>query len=306
MMYLLLVLGFALLIKGADFFVDGASSVAKLLKIPSVIVGLTIVAIGTSLPELSVSLSASLAGNNDISLSNVVGSNIFNLLVVVGVSAAICPMLTEKIIVKRDIWWSFGAAAALLLMMIDGVISRIEGIVLVAALVAYILVLIRYAQKNRLEGDEIKSIGPLKTVIFLILGPIAIIYGGDLVVDNATLIAKTIGMSDTFIGLTIVALGTSLPELVTSIVAARKGDSGLALGNVVGSNIFNILMIVGTSAAITGAVHSSVLLMIDTALLLGATLIMYFICRSSEKINRWEGVACVLMYIAYTVYITIR
>ena len=306
MMYLLLVVGFVLLIKGADFFVDGASSVAKLLKIPSVIVGLTVVALGTSLPELSVSLSASLSGNNDICLSNVIGSNMFNLLVVVGVSAVICPMMTEQIIVKRDIWWSFGAAAVLLAMMIDGTISRIEGILLVAAIVAYIMVLIRYAQKNRLEGEEIKSLGALKTIIYLILGPAAIIWGGNLVVDNATLIAKAIGMSDTFIGLTIVALGTSLPELVTSIVAARKGDSGLALGNVVGSNIFNILLIVGTSAAITGGVASSVILMIDTALLLISTLIMFFICKSHNKIGRLEGAICVAMYIAYTVYITLR
>ena len=305
MMYVLLVVGFVLLIKGADFFVDGASSVAKLLKIPSVIIGLTVVAMGTSAPEAAVSISAGFSGNSDIALSNVVGSNIFNLLIVVGISAIICPVVSEKVILTRDIWWSLGAAGVLLVMMLDMKISNIEGVLLLCGMVAYILLLIRSAKKNRTEGDDIKAMSPVKSVLCILGGLAAIIFGGDLVVDNAVLIAEAIGMSETFIGLTIVAMGTSLPELVTSIVAARKGDSGLALGNVVGSNIFNILFILGSASALT-TIHASNLLFIDTVILMGITLVMYVFGKTGNKTNRAEGLACVAMYAAYAAYITLR
>lgn len=305
MMYILLVVGFILLIKGADFFVDGASSVAKLLKVPSVIIGLTIVAMGTSAPEAAVSISAGLAGSSDIALSNVIGSNIFNLLVVVGVSAIICPMTTEKIIMKRDIWWSLAAAAATLIMMIDMKISRIEGLLLLCGMVAYIAVLIIDARKNRDTGDEVKAMSPLKSVLCILGGLAAIIVGGDLVVDSACDIAAAFGMSEALIGLTIVAAGTSLPELVTSVVAAKKGDSGLALGNVVGSNIFNILFILGAASALT-TINVAPELFIDTAILIAVTLMMYFLCRSKEKTSRGEGALCVLVYLAYMAYIILR
>ncbi len=305
MMYILLVVGFILLIKGADFFVDGASSVAKLLKVPSVIIGLTIVAMGTSAPEAAVSISAGIAGSSDIALSNVIGSNIFNLLVVVGVSAIICPMTTEKIIMKRDIWWSLGAAAATLIMMLDMKISRIEGLLLLCGMVAYIAVLIIDARKNRDAGDEVKAMSPLKSVLCILGGLAAIIVGGDLVVDSACDIAAAFGMSEALIGLTIVAVGTSLPELVTSIVAAKKGDSGLALGNVVGSNIFNILFILGSASALT-TINVAPELFIDTVILMAVTLMMYFLCRSKEKTSRGEGALCVLVYAAYMAYIILR
>ena len=251
MMYVLLIVGFVLLIKGADFFVEGSSSVAKLLKVPSVIIGLTIVAMGTSAPEAAVSISAGLAGSSDIALSNVIGSNIFNLLIVVGVSAIICPMATEKVIMQRDIWWSLGATVAVLVMMIDMKVSTIEGILLLAAMVAYIVILIRAAKKNREAGEDFKTMSPIKSVIFIIGGLAAIVVGGDLVVDSACDIAAAFGMSEALIGLTIIAMGTSLPELVTSVVAAKKGESGLALGNVIGSNIFNLLFILGAASALT-------------------------------------------------------
>lgn len=305
MMYILLVVGFILLIKGADFFVDGASSVAKLLKVPSVIIGLTIVAMGTSAPEAAVSISAGIAGSSDIALSNVIGSNIFNLLVVVGVSAIICPMTTEKVIMRRDIWWSLGAAAVTLVMMIDMKISRIEGMLLLCGMVAYIAVLIVDARKNRDTGDEVKAMSPLKSALCILGGLAAIIVGGDLVVDSACDIAAAFGMSEALIGLTIVAAGTSLPELVTSVVAARKGDSGLALGNVVGSNIFNILFILGAASALT-TINVAPELFIDTAILIAVTLLMYFLCRSKEKTSRGEGVLCVLVYAAYMAYIILR
>ena len=287
MMYILLVVGFVLLIKGADFFVDGASSVAKLLKVPSVIIGLTIVAMGTSAPEAAVSISAGLSGSSDIALSNVIGSNIFNLLIVVGVSAIICPMTTEKIIMKRDIWWSLGAAAATLIMMLDMKISRIEGVLLICGMVTYIVVLVVDALKKRDTGDEVKTMSPLKSVLC--------IAGG----------LAAIGMSEALIGLTIVAAGTSLPELVTSIVEDKKGDSGLALGNVVGSNIFNILFILGSASALT-TINVAPELFIDTAILIAVTLFMYFLCRSKDKTSRGEGALCVLVYAAYMAYIILR
>ena len=305
MMYVLLIVGFILLIKGADFFVDGASSTAKLLKVPSVIIGLTIVAMGTSAPEAAVSISAGLSGSSDIALSNVIGSNIFNLLIVVGVSAIICPMKTEKVILRRDIWWSLGAAVATLIMMTDMKISGAEGILLLGGMAAYIAVLVFDARKKRDEGDEVKAMSPLKSIIYIVGGLAAIIIGGDLVVGSACDIAAAFGMSEALIGLTIVAAGTSLPELVTSIVAAKKGDSGLALGNVVGSNIFNILFILGSASALT-TINVAPELFIDTAILIGVTLMMYFLCRSKDKTSRGEGALCVLVYAAYMAYIILR
>ena len=305
MMYVLLIVGFILLIKGADFFVDGASSTAKLLKVPSVIIGLTIVAMGTSAPEAAVSISAGLSGSSDIALSNVIGSNIFNLLIVVGVSAIICPMKTEKVILRRDIWWSLGAAVATLIMMTDMKISGAEGILLLGGMAAYIAVLVFDARKKRDEGDEVKAMSPLKSIIYIVGGLAAIIIGGDMVVDSACDIAAAFGMSEALIGLTIVAAGTSLPELVTSIVAAKKGDSGLALGNVVGSNIFNILFILGSASALT-TINVAPELFIDTAILIGVTLMMYFLCRSKDKTSRGEGALCVLVYAAYMAYIILR
>lgn len=305
MMYVLLIVGFILLIKGADFFVDGASSTAKLLKVPSVIIGLTIVAMGTSAPEAAVSISAGLSGSSDIALSNVIGSNIFNLLIVVGVSAIICPMKTEKVILRRDIWWSLGAAVATLIMMTDMKISGAEGILLLGGMAAYIAVLVFDARKKRDEGDEVKAMSPLKSIIYIVGGLAAIIIGGDLVVDSACDIAAAFGMSEALIGLTIVAVGTSLPELVTSIVAAKKGDSGLALGNVVGSNIFNILFILGSASALT-TINVAPELFIDTAILIAVTLLMYFLCRSKDKTSRGEGALCMLVYAAYMAYIILR
>lgn len=305
MMYILLIVGFVLLIKGADFFVEGSSSVAKLLKVPSVIIGLTIVAMGTSAPEAAVSISAGIAGSSDIALSNVIGSNIFNLLIVVGVSAIICPMATEKVIMQRDIWWSLGATVAVLVMMLDMKITNIEGILLLAGIVAYIVILIRAAKKNRDSGEEVKTLSPIKSAIYIIGGIAAIVWGGDLVVDSACDIAAAFGMSEALIGLTIVAMGTSLPELVTSVVAAKKGESGLALGNVVGSNIFNLLFILGSASALT-KINVASELFIDTAILIGVTLMMYFLCRSKEKTSRPEGIICVLAYAAYMAYIILR
>ena len=303
--YILLILGFVFLVRGADLFVDGSSSIAKHLKIPSVIVGLTIVAMGTSAPEASVSITAALAGNSDISLGNIVGSNIFNFLAVIGVSAIICPVISHKDILKRDLWWNFGITGLLLLLMLDNKISQIDGIILLFGMGLYLFIVIKNALKNRTTETEEKLLSVPKSIIYIAIGLAAIICGGNFVVDNASIIAKSLGLSETLIGLTIVAVGTSLPELVTSITAARKHESGIALGNAVGSNIFNILFILGASSALT-PINVAPELFIDTIILIVVSILIFLFAFTKKITNRLEGVVCVLLYIAYTAYIILR
>ena len=301
---LLLLLGFVLLIKGADFFVDGSSSIAKLLKVPSVVIGLTIVAMGTSAPEAAVSITAGISGSNEIAISNVVGSNIFNMLVVVGVCATIKSFDLDKNILKRDFPVNIVANVTLLgVILLDSAISRFDGVIMLVLMSAYITWLVVNALKNREEGsDNIKTISPILSVVYIIGGLAAVIFGGDLVVDNATVLAQAMGWSETFIGLTIIAIGTSLPELVTSIVASKKGENGLALGNVVGSNIFNLLLIIGLSSSITEiAVDLSTI--INTVFLLIMTVLMYMLCVVRKKLGRVEGIIMVSLYVAYTGYL---
>ena len=305
MMYVLLILGFVLLIKGADFFVDGASSIAHILKIPSVVIGLTVVAMGTSAPEASVSIAAGIAGNSDISLGNIIGSNIFNLLMVIGISAVVYPVVSQKDIIGRDMWWNIGASAALFALIADGEISRIEGVLLLLGMTVYLIIVIRNALKTRITDQADAEMSLSKSIIALVLGLAAIIAGGNMVVDNAELIAKAWGMSDTLVGLTIVAVGTSLPELVTSLTAARKGDSGIALGNAVGSCLFNIMFILGLASVLT-PIHAAAELVTDTGIMIAASVIMLVLALSGRKTNRKEGLICVLLYAVYTVYIIFR
>ena len=305
MEYLLLLIGFVLLIKGADFFVDGSSSLARIMKVPSVIIGLTIVAMGTSAPEASVSVNAALAGSNDIAISNVIGSNLFNGLVVVGVCAFMAGFKTNPEILKRDMPLNIIVTAILCIMLLDRHINHIEGIILLISMAVYIAVMVISALKNRETADECKILSLPKSLIFIIGGLIAVICGGTLVVDNACLIAKDFGVSENFIGLTIIAIGTSLPELVTSITATRKGDSGLALGNAIGSNLFNILFILGMSATICplNVLSESI---IDCIILLVSAVILYVFARTKKTMNRWEGIVCVFLYVGYTAYLLIR
>lgn len=305
MEYLLLLIGFVLLIKGADFFVDGSSSLARIMKVPSVIIGLTIVAMGTSAPEASVSVNAALAGSNDIAISNVIGSNLFNGLVVVGVCAFMAGFKTNPEILKRDMPLNIIVTAILCIMLLDRHINHIEGIILLISMAVYIAVMVISALKNRETADECKILSLPKSLIFIIGGLIAVIFGGTLVVDNSCLIAKDFGVSENFIGLTIIAIGTSLPELVTSITATRKGDSGLALGNAIGSNLFNILFILGMSATICplNVLSESI---IDCIILLVSAVILYVFARTKKTMNRWEGIVCVFLYVGYTAYLLIR
>lgn len=305
MEYVFLIIGFVLLIKGADFFVDGASSVAAKLKVPSLIIGLTVVSLGTSLPEAAVSISASVSGGNEISLGNVIGSNLFNLLMVIGISSILLPIMTDNEVIKRDMPVNIGITIALFLMLLDGKFSRIEALILLILLVAYILLLIRSALMARVESPEQKILSWTKSIIFILIGIAAIIAGGQAVVESAKTIAITLGMGETLVGLTVVAIGTSLPELVTSIVAAKKGDSGIAMGNAVGSSIFNILFILGVAGVIKPMTAGSEFF-IDTGILIAVSLLMLLFAFTKRKTSRIEGSICVVLYAAYTAYIIMR
>jgi cation:H+ antiporter len=305
MMYLILIVGMLLLVKGADFFVDGSASVAKILKVPSLIIGLTIVALGTSLPEASVSVTASIAGNNELALSNVVGSNIFNTLVVVGCSAMIAPFVMDRDIIKRDLIINLVVTVGLCLFMFDGVLGRVDGVLLLIGLVAFMLVLIRSAMRYRVEEEIGETLPISKSIILIVIGVAAIILGGNFVVNGASDIARQWGMSDTLIGLTIVSIGTSLPELVTSVVAARKGESSLSLGNAIGSNILNILFILGISGTLTpiAVLPENV---IDVTVLIGVALFVLILARFNDKMTRMKATVFIGLYAVYMAYIIAR
>ena len=303
---ILLLVGFVLLIKGADFFVDGSSSVAKHIGVPGFVIGLTVVAMGTSAPEAAVSITAGVQGSNEIAISNVVGSNIFNLLVVAGICAVIKPYKIEKVMLRRDFPVNIIVNAVLLgLMILGSALGLVDGIVLLVLFALYLFFVVFTAFKNKeaqQEDEEIKKMSPLLSVVAIIGGLAAVIFGGQLVVNNATDIAKALGWSETFIGLTIIAIGTSLPELVTSVVAAKKGESGLALGNVIGSNIFNIMLILGLSSSLN-AIAVDMSAIINVGILLAVTAFVYVACLIKKGMGRIVGGVCVLGYVAYTAYL---
>lgn len=318
----LLLVGFVALIKGADFFVEGSAAVAKKLHVPGVIIGLTIVAMGTSAPELAVSISAGLTGSNEIAISNVIGSNIFNLIVVLGVCAVMAPVAVDKSIMKRDFPFSIAITLLLAVFISDmiltgksvitdtqaraGGISRWEALIIIILFAVYILITVRSAIKNRqTQQEEIEDMSGIKCAVYILGGIAAVVIGGQLVVNSAREIALFCGMSETLVGLTIVAIGTSLPELVTSIVASSKGQNGMAVGNVVGSNIFNILLILGVSSFIH-PISAGMFSLIDICILLVMNVCVFIFATTGKKINRYEGAAMVLMYVAYTAYAIIR
>ena len=301
--YILLLVGFVMLIKGADVFVDNSSSLAKKFHIPSIIVGLTIVAMGTSAPELSVSVTSALAGMNDMSIANVVGSNIFNLLVVLGASTLVNKL---KITNYTNIFILFAITILFLIISVDGMLSVIDGMILLAVFASYILCLIIKSMKNNTEVEEQTKQKPIIMIIFLIaLGLIAIVWGGNLVVDSASIIAQQLGMSENLIGLTVVSIGTSLPELVTSLVATKKGELEIAIGNVIGSNIFNMLLIIGLSSVINPMVVSSFALM-DILFVSMATLFFIKITFKSKTLNKIKGIPMIMIYAAYIIFTIIR
>ena len=333
MEYLLLIGGFVLLIVGADIFVEGSSAIAKLFKIPSIIIGLTIVAFGTSMPEASVSISAALSGNNDIAVSNVIGSNIFNLLMVLGASALICPVRAHSTAIKKEIPFSIFVTVVLGTILCFGVsfdseadilmgmeifdhakftIGLAGGAILLVLLALYMYWQISGALKARKKGkiedepeDENKKIPSGMAVEMIILGIVGIIMGGNFVVDGASAIAENFGMSQTLIGLTIVAIGASLPELVTSMVAAKKGESDLALGNVIGSNVFNIVFILGASAVIS-PMTVDILSVYDTLMLLFISVLTLIFAKTNKRFSRAEGAVMIAIYAIYFVYVLLR
>lgn len=312
---ILLVIGFVFLIKGADFFVEGASAVAKKLHVPALVIGMTIVAMGTSLPELSVSVTASLAGSNQLAIGNVVGSNIFNLMVVLGSCALFSALEVSDDTIKKDLPFSIICTVALMVMGIIGnSVGHVDGAILLVLFIIFLASMLRAAKKSRTTAaaiaeeeaeNEIVDIPTWLCIIYIIGGAVAIKYGGDWVVDSCTTLALKFGMSETLVGLTIVALGTSLPELVTSIVAAKKNELDMAIGNVVGSNIFNILLILGVAGAISPMTFLTVNV-IDTLILVVFSVIIGLMCLKKKNLNKANGIVMLLLYAVYLGYIILR
>ena len=310
----LLIIGFAFLVKGADAFVEGSSSIAKHFHVPSLIIGMTIVAMGTSLPETAVSVTASIAGSNALAVSNAVGSNIFNLMVVIGVCAVLTPVAVQKSSLKIDIPFSIVCALLLLVLGHDRMmLTRVNGLILIVLFAFFILYMIRSAQHSMntedsefaAEAAEMKVMSVPKSLIFIVIGIAGITLGSDWVVDGAKTIASAFGISENLIGLTIVAFGTSLPELMTSIVAARKNEVDMALGNAVGSNIFNILMVLGIASALSpiAFIQENI---IDIIILVGFSFIVWLMAWTKHRLDKIEGLAMILLYAGYVVYICIR
>ena len=303
----LLLVGFVFLIKGSDFFVDGASSIASILKIPTIIVGLTIVALGTSAPEAAVSITSSLTGSNAMAVSNVIGSNLFNILMVIGIAALLSDLLMEKSVLNKDL--PFLVLITILFaafVVIGWNITNIEGIILLIILIAYLIYLIRSAKKSE-DSDKVEEakFSLPKSIVLIIIGLAGIILGGDLVVNSASDIAIALGMSETLVGLTIVAIGTSLPELVTSLTALKKGENQLVIGNVIGSNIFNILFVLGASSAISSIQLDSSML-IDVVFMIIVTIICFIFGKTQDKFDKKEGIILVLLFIIYMAFAILR
>ena len=303
----LLLVGFVFLIKGSDFFVDGASSIASILKVPTIIVGLTIVALGTSAPEAAVSITSSLTGSNAMAVSNVIGSNLFNMLMVIGIAALMSNLLMEKSVLEKDLPFLVGITALWAIFIVIGWdITNIEGIILLLIMVAYIIFLIYDTKKSGGANDVEKPKFNLPmSIIFMIIGLAGIVIGGDLVVDSASAIAIAFGMSETLVGLTIVAIGTSLPELMTSITALKKGENQLVIGNVIGSNIFNILFVLGASSAISAIPLDSSML-IDVVFMLLVTILCFIFGKTQDKYDKREGVILIALFIAYMAFAILR
>ena len=300
----LLVAGFVLLIKGADWFVDGAAGIAARFGIPQLVIGLTIVAMGTSAPEAAVSITAAMYGNAGITIGNVIGSNILNVLLILGVTAVITTVAVQKSTVKWEMPFMHLITIVLAVLgFTGGEIVLWEGVVLWALFLVYLGYLFRMAKNGNADEEDEMEMRPLwKQLLMLVVGIVCIVYGSDLTVDNATILAEAFGMDDRLIGLTIVAFGTSLPELVISITAAKKGKADIAIGNIVGSNIFNILFVVGTTALITPVAFKMGFL-IDSAVSLIAGLVLWFGVMKEKKLKRPVGIVMLLAYAVYFVYL---
>ena len=298
----LLALGFVMLVKGSDWFVDGAAGIAAKFRIPQIIIGLTIVAMGTSAPEAAVSITAAMGGSADITVGNIVGSNILNVLIILGLASAIVPIAVGTSTQKIDAPFMIAISAIFLALGWDGTITRLDGAVLLVLFASYIGYMIWGALHSNEEGDEIKDMKVWQMLLATVGGLALVVLGADVAVDAATELATIFGMSERFIGLTVVALGTSLPELFTSVTAARKGNADIAIGNIVGSNIFNILFVVGLSSMIIDVPFASNF-RIDMAVAVAASLFMWAASLKNKKLVRWHGIVMLLGYAAYFLYL---
>lgn len=304
--FALLVIGFVLLMKGADWFVEGASKLADRFGIPQLVIGLTIVAMGTSLPEAAVSITSAIKGSAEITIGNVVGSNIMNVLVILGLTSVVCPIRVQKSTLKYEIPFTIGITVLLAVLgLADNVVGRPEGAVLWVFMILYLLYLLKMA-KSGAPQEEVPEAGKkdtiLKMLLMVVVGAAMIVFGSDVTVDAATELATIFGMSERFIGLTIVAFGTSLPELVTSVTAALKGKPDIAVGNIVGSNIFNILFVVGTTALITPVVYSAGFF-VDSIMAIAAVVLLLVCVLRKCELTRVGGAVMLIGYAAYFVYL---
>ena len=297
----LLVMGLVVVLKGADWLTDGAVNIASRFGVSQMVIGLTIVAMGTSMPELCVSMVSALKGTPDLAVGNVVGSNTLNTLLIVGCSTLVAPIMVKRSSVRRDIPFAVLASLLMLIFCLDGGIDRLDAALLFILFAVFMFVTVKYG-KN--EGTEAKTTAaPLgKATLLLVVGLVCLILGSNLFVDNASFIASTLGVSDAVIGLTIVAGGTSLPELATSMVSAKKGNSDIAIGNVIGSNVFNILMIIGVTGLVK-PMHIKGITSLDLIVMLASMLLLWFFCRTTYKVKRWEGAVLAISYIAYLAWL---
>ena len=296
---LLIIIGVALVLKGADFLTEGASALARRMNVPEIIIGLTIVAAGTSAPELFVSLVSALKGTPDLAVGNVVGSNTMNAMLIVGCAAMVAPMTISRSTVKKDIPFSVGASLLLILLTFDSFMSRIDGIILLAGFAVFMAYTLMQAKSGKAEESaEGKQLKPWLSALYVVLGLAMLVAGSNLFVDSASSVAASLGVSEGVIGLTVVAGGTSLPELATSVVAARKGQSAIAIGNVIGSNVFNILLILGLTATIS-PLQIEGITTVDMAVMLLSVALVWLFSFTKYTVERWEGALLVFGYLAY-------
>lgn len=311
MAYIVLVVGFVLSVKGADFFVEGAAAAAKKLMVPVFIIGMTVVAMGTSAPECAVTITASVKGSNGMAISNVIGSNIFNLMVVCGACALFSSLAIKKDTLKKEFPFSIAAAAVLFIMgIIGGAAGHLDGIILMIIFVFFLIWMVSSAKKAMREGKEVEAgdvqeLATWRCIIYIAGGLVAIVLGGQMVVNSAETIALRFGMSENLVGLTICSIGTSLPELVTSVVAARKNQASMALGNVIGSNIFNILLVGGLASAISPIAITTDNL-IDLIILIVLSFYIMLLVWRKQMLSRIGGISMLGIYAAYMVYICLR
>lgn len=303
----LIILGVVMVLHGAGKLTDGACALARRMGVPQIVVGLTVVALGTSMPEFFVSLVSALKGTPDLAVGNVVGSNIFNTMLTVGVAAAVSPIVVSRSTVRKDIPFGVVSAIVFVLLCIDGNVSRLDGVVLFAGFILFMAYTLVVARKDAATGGETQSettaqMSIFKSLLFIFIGLVELVIGGDVFVVGATDVARYLGIGEGVIGLTIVAGGTSLPELATTLVAARKGQAAIAIGNVIGSNVFNILMIAGVTSLVS-PLHIEGITMTDMSVMLFGAVLLWFMSYTKYTVERWEGILLTALFVAYLAWL---